>query len=465
MSERRSNPGEALGGKVVPIDGRRPTSTLGLPRQTIPPRHDEDGAGGRLALLELLIGCADPIACAQRAVDWLGERAGVDQVLCALVDAARGQLVGVAGWGLPPAAVSEVALDLARGDHPILAALGAGMPQLVRADHDDPLGPAAFMAYPLHGCGPRGDVRAGVLLTTPMGAEAARDVRWLVGVLSPKLVGLVASPPDATSAASVESRVREATAELARQSELVRRQRLELEQAAAQKAQFLAGMSHQLRTPLNAVLGYTSMLLQGLGGELPERPRGMLARVDTNARSLLCTINDVLDISRIEADRMPISVSEFTVEDVLAGALDEHGPVIARSGLEVRAEIAPLLPTLRTDRAKVKQILLNLLANALKYTREGSVTLRATFDRREKVVSLAVIDTGIGIPEPQQRHLFEDFQQVDNPVNRQQGGAGLGLAICQRLAALLGGRIVVVSAPSAGSTFTLLLRPEFTAPT
>jgi signal transduction histidine kinase len=460
VSERR--PGSARKPEEEPRSASRVVSIRPAPRGAPEGGHDE-ALETKLALTEFLLSSDDLFACAQRAVDWLGEQAGVERALCAAVDPIRGLLVGVAGFGLAPAAVSEVAFDLHRTDAPVVAALAAGKPRLVRPDpaasafagalelqDDEPV-----MVFPLQGRGPRGDVRAGVLITPQIDADAARDVRWLSGVLAQKLASLL-SRPDTWE---VEAKVREATTELSRQSELLRRQRLALEQAADMKVQFLSGMSHQLRTPLNAILGYTSMLLQGLGGDLGERQRSMLARVDVNARSLLTIVNDVLDISRIEAGSMPICVSEFTVEDLVSSVLAELAPVIMRSNLAVRAELDVPLPRLRTDHAKVKQILLNLVANAIKYTREGSVTLRAALDPGEGLLSVAVCDTGIGIPEAALEKLFEDFQQADNPVNRRHGGAGLGLAICQRLAVLLGGRIAVASSPEIGSTFTLLLRP------
>ncbi|EYF06734.1 Hypothetical protein CAP_1431 [Chondromyces apiculatus DSM 436] len=437
----------------------------------------------RLALLEALLGTGDPGTCVGHAVAWLEEQAGVRQVVCALVDPAGQRLTAVASRGVARDVVDALALDLDRSEHPVVAALAAETPQWVDLEG----GPtrsraeAQFLAHPLVGHGPGGRVPVGVLLTGLLEAPAERDVQWLLGVLLRKLTvggatgamlietAAVSPAGSATSAASAASaggdvqaprescEGREAGAELSRQREMLSQQRVALEEAAGMKMQFLAGMSHQIRTPLNAVLGYTSMLLQGLGGGLSERQRGMLMRVDENARALLSTVNDVLDVSRMEAGKMPVFVGEVRIEEIVEGVLDELGPAIARSRLAVRTEVAAELPAVRTDRAKVKHILLNLITNALKYTREGSVTLRAAFEAQTREVVLSVVDTGIGIPEEQRGALFEDFQQVDNAVNRKQGGAGMGLPISQRLAALLGGRVEVSSAQSAGTTVTLRL--------
>jgi signal transduction histidine kinase len=255
----------------------------------------------------------------------------------------------------------------------------------------------------------------------------------------------------------LEAKVQEATAELVRQNELLRRQALELEQASAAKSQFLANMSHEFRTPLNAILGYTSILLKGISGELAPQQRENLSRVDSNARHLLAIINDILDISRIEAGRMPLHVSEFHVRDLVTEVMTELEPIIVRSRLEVASEVSADLPTVRTDRAKLKQIVLNLLTNALKFTAEGSVRVVATPARETRQVAISVTDTGIGIAEPDQGQIFDDFQQADTSSTRAYGGAGLGLAICRRLVGMLDGQITVQSKLGQGSTFTVLV--------
>jgi PAS domain S-box-containing protein len=255
----------------------------------------------------------------------------------------------------------------------------------------------------------------------------------------------------------LEARVREATAELVRQNELLRRQAIELEQASALKTQFLANMSHEFRTPLNAILGYTSMLLKGVAGELSALQRDNLGRVDSNSRHLLAIINDILDISRIEAGRMPLHLTEFKLPELIAEVVAEVEPIIARSKLEVVTHVPATLPAMRSDRPKVKQIVLNLLTNALKFTPQGRVTVSARPLPEARQIAIVVTDTGIGIAAGDLAKIFEDFQQADNSSTRLYGGAGLGLAICRRLAGMLEGQITVESKPSTGSAFTLTL--------
>jgi signal transduction histidine kinase len=261
----------------------------------------------------------------------------------------------------------------------------------------------------------------------------------------------------ARASAELEQKVREATAELARQNELLRRQHIELAQASALKTQFLANMSHEFRTPLNAILGYTSMLLQGVSGELPPAPRRSLARVDANARHLLGLINDILDIARIEAGKMPVTLSEFKLDDVIGEVMTEVEPLIDRSELDVTTELASGIPAVRSDRQKVKQIVLNLLTNALKFTPQGWVRICTRYDAETNRVAIAVGDSGIGIAPDDQSRIFEDFRQADASPTREYGGAGLGLSICRRLAGMLDGQIALESALGRGSTFTLVL--------
>ena len=254
----------------------------------------------------------------------------------------------------------------------------------------------------------------------------------------------------------LEGKVREATTELARQNELLRRQALELEQASAAKSQFLANVSHELRTPLNAILGYAAMTLQGVSGELSAPQRRNLSRIDANARHLLTLINEILDITRIEAGRMPIQVTAFNVTELLREVTTELEPIIAKSGLKVETKVASDMPAIRSDRQKVKQIVVNLLSNALKFTPKGSITIRAETSGKHSF-TIDVIDTGIGIARPDQQKIFEDFRQVDSTPRRAYGGTGLGLSICKRLAAMLRGTLKVESKLGKGSTFTLML--------
>jgi signal transduction histidine kinase len=255
----------------------------------------------------------------------------------------------------------------------------------------------------------------------------------------------------------LEQKVREATAELVRQNELLRRQHIELEQASALKSQFLANMSHEFRTPLNAILGYTSMLLQGVSGDMSPGQKRSLQRVDSNAHHLLSIINDILDISRIEAGKMPLTTTGFRLPGLVAEVMAEVEPLIARSLLTVSTDIDKTVPVLHSDRQKVKQIVINLLTNALKFTPHGTVRVVATYRKATDQIAISVSDTGIGISAADQPKVFEDFRQADNSPTREYGGAGLGLSICRRLATMLGGEIALVSELGRGSTFTLIL--------
>jgi PAS domain S-box-containing protein len=259
------------------------------------------------------------------------------------------------------------------------------------------------------------------------------------------------------ASAELERKVQEATGELADQNELLRRQHIALEQASALKSQFLANMSHEFRTPLNAILGYTHMLLNGVTGPVSDQQRKSLTRIDSNSRHLLALINDILDITRIEAGRMPLNLSTFRFPELVDEVMSELEPIIKRSNLVVSARMPRSLPSLKSDRQKVKQIVLNLLSNALKFTPAGSVTISATHNGKNRFVDIAVKDTGVGIPPDDQVKVFEDFRQLDSSPARGYGGTGLGLSICRRLSQMLGGTIELESEPGRGPTFTLRL--------
>ena len=309
------------------------------------------------------------------------------------------------------------------------------------------------------------DPRTGAAL--PMEAVAGRiitdrggEVKGLVTILHDQTEALERArlyEELKRASAELEEKVQEATAELVHQNERLRRSHIALEQASALKSQFLANMSHEFRTPLNAILGYTSMLLKGVSGALTETQRRNLTRIESNGTHLLSIINDILDISRIEAGKMPLTLGEILLPDLVAEVLAEVEPLIARTRLAVTTDLEPGLPAVVSDRQKVKQILINLLTNALKFTPEGWVKVVLRHDDSTDTVAIAVADSGIGIAEKDQDAIFEDFRQADNSPTRQFMGAGLGLAICRRLSEMLGGRLEVLSAPGAGATFTLTI--------
>jgi signal transduction histidine kinase len=216
-------------------------------------------------------------------------------------------------------------------------------------------------------------------------------------------------------------------------------------------------MSHEFRTPLNAILGYTHMLLTGVNGGLSPQQVRSLDRVNSNSKHLLSIINEILDITKIEAGRMPIHASDFKLASLLGEVMSELEPILARSSVKIATDVPPSVPSMHSDRQKIKQILLNLLSNAFKFTHRGSITITARYDRETRFVTIAVKDTGIGIDPRDHERVFEDFQQVDSGTTRQYMGTGLGLSICRRLATRLEGKITLESALGKGSTFTLHL--------
>jgi signal transduction histidine kinase len=225
-----------------------------------------------------------------------------------------------------------------------------------------------------------------------------------------------------------------------------------------EKTLLIANASHELRTPLNAILGYTSLLLRGVQGELAQRQRASLQRIDANAQHLLALINDLLDLAVTDAGKMPLRLTTFDLGELLRETIEELEPLIGKAELPVYADWNVTLPPIASDRRKVKQIILNLVTNALKFTRVGEV--RIELARLREQVRLTVADTGIGIAPSDHEKIFEEFRQLDATLRRAQGGAGLGLAICRRFAALLGGSITVASELGKGATFTLLLPLE-----
>src|SRR5262249_36508460 len=257
------------------------------------------------------------------------------------------------------------------------------------------------------------------------------------------------------ASAELERKVREATGELVRQNELLRRSHIALEQASALKSQFLANMSHEFRTPLNAILGYTSMMLKGDSGELSAHQRRNLERIDSNSQHLLSIINDILDITRIEAGKMPLRLTHFPIPHLLHGVQAEAHAPNAHPERPGSSRVDGALPPLRSDRQKVKQIVINLLTNALKFTPQGWVTVTVVHDVQADRVAIAVADSGIGISPKDQGVVFEDFRQADDSPTRQYTGAGLGLAICRRLASMLGGEVTGRSALCEGAVVAL----------
>ena len=227
----------------------------------------------------------------------------------------------------------------------------------------------------------------------------------------------------------------------------------QLELASQHKSQFLANMSHELRTPLNAILGYAELLVDGIYGALADKPRGILERVQQNGRHLLGLINDVLDLSKIEAGQLTLTLEDYTLPALVDAAVSATASLAQTKGLKLLTSVAPNLPHGHGDARRLTQVLLNLVGNALKFTDKGEVRIEASSAGGR--FRIAVSDTGPGIAEADQKRIFEEFRQVDNTSTRNKGGSGLGLAISTRIVEMHGGAISVTSAPGAGSTFTI----------
>jgi len=229
----------------------------------------------------------------------------------------------------------------------------------------------------------------------------------------------------------------------------------QLEVASRHKSQFLANMSHELRTPLNAILGYTELVLDGIYGDVSAKVRDVMGRVDKSGRHLLGLINDVLDLSKIEAGQLTLALADYSLADVVQTVFTAVESLAAEKKLPLKVALASDLPRGRGDDRRLTQVLLNLVGNAIKFTEAGEVRLEARCADGAFVVSVA--DTGPGISEADQQRIFEEFQQVDDSATRKKGGTGLGLSIARRIIELHGGRIQVESVPGRGSTFTVTL--------
>ncbi len=225
--------------------------------------------------------------------------------------------------------------------------------------------------------------------------------------------------------------------------------------ASQHKSQFLANMSHELRTPLNAILGYAELLVDGIYGVLPEKAQGVLERVQNNGKHLLALINDVLDLAKIEAGQLTLTLENYLLPEVVRSVVVATEPLAAAKGLKFTATIEDNMPRAHGDARRVSQVLLNLVGNAIKFTDQGEVEIRAKSEKSQFV--LTVRDTGPGIADADQERIFGEFQQIDNSDTRKKGGTGLGLAISKRMVEIQGGMISVKSALGRGSTFRVVL--------
>ena len=285
-----------------------------------------------------------------------------------------------------------------------------------------------------------------------------REAQGFLGRLAKGDFGTRVIVPNQDEFGALAARMNDMSAELRRLYEDQREAARQLEtlnsqlaRASQAKSEFLANMSHELRTPMNAILGFTEMILDDVYGEVPAEVRSPLEDVQTCGRQLLRLINDVLDLSKIEAGRMELSLTDYSVDEVVETARTSLRSLAAEKGLEFTAEVQPDIPLAYGDGKRITQCLTNLVGNALKFTKEGTVAIRAGLDGERVVYS--VTDTGIGIAPDQLDHIFGEFRQVDASISREFGGTGLGLSITKTFVELHGGRIWVESEPGRGSTF------------
>jgi signal transduction histidine kinase len=226
----------------------------------------------------------------------------------------------------------------------------------------------------------------------------------------------------------------------------------QLAEASKHKSQFLANMSHELRTPMNAILGYTELIMDNIYGEPNEKMRTVLTRVQSNGKHLLGLINDVLDLSKIEAGQLSLSLADYSVKDIVHSVFSSVESLAKNKKLALNIELPQKIPAAHGDERRLTQVLLNLVGNSIKFTDKGEVTIKA--EAANGSFTVAVRDTGPGIAEADQRKIFEEFQQADSSTTKEKGGTGLGLAISKRIVEMHGGRLWVDSQLGHGSTFS-----------
>ena len=234
----------------------------------------------------------------------------------------------------------------------------------------------------------------------------------------------------------------------------------QLERASKAKSDFLASISHELRTPLNAILGFNELLLGEIYGPVTEELKVPLTDIQTSGKHLLRLINNVLDLSKIEAGRMELALDDYAVHDLVAGVLSGLRPLASQKGLALTSAVPDDIPVAHGDGGRITQCLMNLVGNAVKFTQQGRIEVAV--DCRDDVLQYRVIDTGTGIPADRLETVFAEFRQADATIAGQFGGTGLGLSITKKFVELHGGRIWVESEVGTGSTFsfTIPLRVE-----
>jgi len=291
-------------------------------------------------------------------------------------------------------------------------------------------------------------------MTTVMSRLAAGDHQISIPAIDARdEVGSMARAVEVFRRHSIELHRRES--ELAQMVDRLAIMRDRANEASRAKSAFLANMSHELRTPLNALIGYSEMLHDGLYGKLPDKAREPIGRVHANAKHLLGLINNVLDLSKIEAGQFTLHVDDYAMSSIVETVVASTASLSEAKQLAVTADVPRSLRRGRGDEQRLTQVLLNLVGNAIKFTDAGGihVSVRET----DEQFDVSVRDTGPGVPESHRTSIFEEFHQVDSSSTRQKGGSGLGLAIAKRIVELHGGRMYLVSEEGRGSTFGFVI--------
>ena len=294
----------------------------------------------------------------------------------------------------------------------------------------------------------------GALIARMNGVLAFRQIQELAERLDQQNLELKAQKQELAAQAD----------ELAFQNSELVMQKKELDNANRLKSTFLSNMSHELRTPLNSVIALSAVLGRRLKTKISEEELGYLEVIERNGKNLLALINGILDLSRIESGREEVSPTRFSLEELIGEIVEMMNPLVREKGIALINQVGSGLPPIISDAVKVRHILQNLLANAVKFTESGSVTISAHLEEHEDEVHIAIRDTGIGIAAEHLGHIFEEFRQADEGTARKYGGTGLGLAIAKKFALLLQGDIKVKSTVGQGSVFTLRLPSSASSP-
>ena len=287
-----------------------------------------------------------------------------------------------------------------------------------------------------------------------------REAGAFLGQVARGNFGATIDVPNRDELGALAARMNEMSRELHQLYEHERTLNAQLERASKAKSDFLASMSHELRTPLNAILGFNELILGEIYGPVAEELKVPLTDIQSSGRHLLRLINNVLDLSKIEAGRMELAPDDYAVQDLVAGVLSGLRPLASQKGLELTSAVPNDIPLAYGDAGRIAQCLMNLVGNAVKFTQQGRIEIAV--DCRDDVLHYRVIDTGTGIPADRLEAVFAEFRQADATIAGQFGGTGLGLSITKKFVELHGGRIWVESEVGKGSTFsfTIPLRVE-----